>query len=67
MLIAASPLELAPEVFAGTMMWRLLTNGGIVYVTLGEIAKKEHYLSLRTGMAVYVTSLGLAAVGVGMV
>ncbi|GMH64401.1 hypothetical protein TrLO_g8290 [Triparma laevis f. longispina] len=45
------------------MVWRLLSNKGIVYVALGELAKKEHYLSLTTGMAGYGISLGLEAVG----
>lgn len=66
MLIAANPTELGPEVFAGTMVWRLLTNGGIVYVAFGELAMKGHYLSLETGMAGYGISLGLAAVGLVM-
>ena len=41
MLIAAAPMELRQQVFAGTMVWRLLTNGGIVYVALGELQEKE--------------------------
>ncbi|GMH75404.1 hypothetical protein TL16_g06753 [Triparma laevis f. inornata] len=62
-LIASAPMELGPEVFASTMVWRLLTNGGVVYVALGELVKKGHYLSLETGMAGYGISLVLAAVG----
>ncbi|GMH68993.1 hypothetical protein TrLO_g1264 [Triparma laevis f. longispina] len=66
MLITANSTELGPEVFAGTMVWRLLTNGGIVYVAFGELAMKGHYLSLETGMAGYGISLGLAAVALVM-
>lgn len=41
MMITAAPCELGPEVFAGTVVWRLLTNTGIVYIALGALAKKE--------------------------
>jgi len=64
-LIAAAPLELGPEVFAGTMGWRLLTNGAVIYVALGELGEK-HYLSFETGMTEYDVGLGLAAVGLVM-
>ncbi|GMH92585.1 hypothetical protein TL16_g12389 [Triparma laevis f. inornata] len=63
MLIAAHPTELGPEVLVSTIVWRLLTNGGNVYVALGELVKKGHYLSLETRMTGYGVSLGLAAVG----
>ncbi|GMH71529.1 hypothetical protein TrLO_g9083 [Triparma laevis f. longispina] len=66
MLIAAAPMELGPQVFAGTMVWRLLTNGGIVYVALGELQEKEHFLSLTTGMAGFGLSFVLAAIGLAM-
>lgn len=66
MLITAAPTELGPEVFAGTMVWRLLTNTGIVYMALEELQKKAHYLSLTGGMTGYGISLGLAAVGLVM-
>ena len=65
MLIAAAPLELGPEVFAGTMIWRLLINGGLIYVALGELGE-SHYLSLSTGMLGYGVSLGLAAMGLAL-
>lgn len=62
-LIGAFPLELGPEVFAGIIVWRLLTNGGgVVYVALGELGE-DHYLSMMTGMGGCGVSLGLAAVG----
>lgn len=60
-LVTAAPNHLGPEVFAGTIVWRLLTNGGIIYLALGELGEK-HYLSLGTG---YGISLGLAVVGLG--
>ncbi|GMH71940.1 hypothetical protein TL16_g05789 [Triparma laevis f. inornata] len=66
MLVTAVTCELGPEIFAGTMVWRLLTNGGIVYLALGELEKEEHFLSLTTGMAGYGVSLGLAALGLVM-
>ncbi|GMH58934.1 hypothetical protein TL16_g02721 [Triparma laevis f. inornata] len=65
MLIASFPLELGPEMFAGTMIWRLLTNGGIIYVAFG-VLREEHYLSLTTGMAGYGVSLGLATAGLAI-
>ncbi|GMH71523.1 hypothetical protein TrLO_g9081 [Triparma laevis f. longispina] len=66
MMITAAPCELGPEVFAGTVVWRLLTNTGIVYIALGALAKKEHYLSLTTGMTGYGASLGVVVVGLAM-
>lgn len=66
MLIGAAPMELGPEVFAGIMVWRFLTYGGIVYISLVELEEKEHYLSLATGMMGYWANLGLAAVGLVM-
>jgi len=65
MLIAASPCELGPEVFAGILIWRLLTNGGMIYVALGELGG-AHYLDLQTGMLGYGISLGLAAIGLAL-
>ncbi|GMI05280.1 hypothetical protein TrVE_jg3836 [Triparma verrucosa] len=65
MLIAAAPMELGPEVFAGIMVWRLLTNGGIIYVALGELGG-GHYFGLTTGMLGYAVSLGLAAIGLAL-
>ena len=65
MLIAANPTELGPEVFAGIMVWRLLTNGGMIYVALGEL-EGGHYLSLTTGMLGYGVSLGLTAIGLAL-
>lgn len=65
LLIAAAPMELGPDVFAGTMVWRLLTNGGIIYVALGDLGT-EHYLSVGTGMTGYAASLGLAVVGLAL-
>ena len=65
MLIAAAPMELGPEVFAGIMVWRLLTNGGMIYVALGELSG-GHYLGLTTGMLGYAVSLGLAAIGLAL-
>lgn len=49
MLIAAAPMELCPEILLGVLVWRLLTNGGVIYVALGEL-KEKHYLDLATGM-----------------
>ncbi|GMH83329.1 hypothetical protein TL16_g09560 [Triparma laevis f. inornata] len=63
MLIAANPTELGPEVFAGIMVWRLLTNGGVIYLALGCLGENGYYLSLTTGMTVYFFSLGLAGLG----
>lgn len=51
-------MELGLEVFASTMVWRLLTNGGMIYVAFGELEKKGHYISLTTGMTGYGISLG---------
>lgn len=47
-LVAAQARELGPEIFAGTMVWRLFTNGRIIYVALGELGEK-HYLGWRQG------------------
>lgn len=47
------------------MIWRLLTNGGIIFLALRELGEK-HYLSLETGMLGYGIGLGLAAVGLVM-
>ena len=65
LLISAAPMELGPEVFAGIMVWRLLTNGGVIYVALGEL-NKGHYLSLTTGVLGYGVSLGLASIGLAL-
>ncbi|GMH65857.1 hypothetical protein TL16_g11548 [Triparma laevis f. inornata] len=62
LLIAAAPMELGPEVFATTMVWRLFTNGGIIHVALGELSEK-HYLGCWDGMTAYGVSLTLVAVG----
>lgn len=51
--------------FAGILVWRLLTNGGIVYVAMGKLGD-EHYLDMSTGMLGYGISLGLAAAGFAM-
>ncbi|GMI02647.1 hypothetical protein TrLO_g11485 [Triparma laevis f. longispina] len=61
-LAEAAPMELGPEVFAGVTVWRLLTNGGLVYLALGKLGG-EHYLSLEVGMMGYGVSLALAAFG----
>ncbi|GMH85889.1 hypothetical protein TL16_g10372 [Triparma laevis f. inornata] len=50
MLFTAAPNHLGLELFAGTIVWRLLTNGGITYLAFGGLGEK-HYLSLGTGMA----------------
>ncbi|GMH60492.1 hypothetical protein TrLO_g7859 [Triparma laevis f. longispina] len=54
-----------PEVFAGKLIWRLLTNGSIIYVAMGKLGD-EHYLDMSTGMLGYGISLGLAAAGFAM-
>ncbi|GMH79516.1 hypothetical protein TL16_g08174 [Triparma laevis f. inornata] len=54
------------NLLAKKMVWRLLTNTGIVYIALGALAKKEHYLSLTTGMTGYGASLGVVVVGLAM-
>lgn len=63
LLMAAYPRELGPEVFAGIMTWRLVTNGGVIHLALNELAIKGHYLSAERGMIGYGVSLGLAVLG----
>ncbi|GMH81187.1 hypothetical protein TL16_g08851 [Triparma laevis f. inornata] len=62
-LISAAPAELGPEVLASMMVWRSLTNCGVIYASLGILAEKEHYLSLEVGMMGYAICLALASVG----
>jgi hypothetical protein len=64
-LIAGSPLELGPELFAGIIVWRLLTNGGIIYLALGQL-QEDHYLNMTTGMRAYAVSMAGAAIGLAL-
>ncbi|GMI02539.1 hypothetical protein TrLO_g8526 [Triparma laevis f. longispina] len=62
MSIAACPMELGPEIFSTLIVWRLLTNGGFIYLALDEL-EESHYLDRGIGMQAYVASMLLAAFG----
>ncbi|GMH68868.1 hypothetical protein TL16_g05029 [Triparma laevis f. inornata] len=60
MLIAAAPLELGPEVFAGIVLWRLSVNGGVCFLALMRL-DDGHYLNM--GMIGYFVSLIIVVIG----
>ena len=65
LVFASSTAELGPQLFARILVYRLLTNGGIIYIALGELGG-THYIDLTSGMAAYGISLGLAAIGLAL-
>ena len=61
MVIASAPMELGPEVFAGIIVWRLLTNGVVIYLALGSIVGAP--LTFSSGMLGYGVILALTLAG----
>mmetsp|Transcript_22733 Transcript_22733/g.47332 ORF Transcript_22733/g.47332 Transcript_22733/m.47332 type:complete len:716 (-) Transcript_22733:35-2182(-) len=62
LLIAVSPMELGGGLFSKLVVWNALVNGAMVFAGLRSL--KDHpFLSMTSGMLVYIGAMLLMAVG----
>ncbi|GMH96280.1 hypothetical protein TrVE_jg3705 [Triparma verrucosa] len=64
-MISASPLQLGPRPFSGIILWRLLTNGIVIFFIL-EVIDTEIILSTSFVMELYAYTMAGVAVGLWM-